>query len=287
MKKLLYAFVIVAFLYPTRTSATVITSIAEFLAQQYLGGDPITAMIGTVRGLLESFSEPEMGATVNVIQEEADALEAGSEKYIQAEMDGSATSQGFSTTAYDYVRQNLFEGGASITSDSDSEGGNSESSSSTMKFTKVKRSAWPYLNNRINDAMTVDGARKLVIETFFVEDKEGVSQAKIDEVNKHRIEYLQAIGSEYSLLAQEVQKRLIADLESVNTTTFNGDGLIGAVTGVDQTWLAATRALMADIALQLQLLEVDAAMFLQYQPVEILPVPAGLKTNNNSTGGRK
>jgi hypothetical protein len=285
MKKLLYAFVIVAFLYPTRAPATVITSIAQFLAQQYLGGDPITAMVGTVAGLLASFSEPEMGATVNVTQEEADALEAGSEKYIQAEMDGSATSQGFSTTAYDYVRQNLFEGGASISSDS--EDGESDSSNSKMKFTTVKRSAWPYLNNRINDAMTVDGARKLVIDTFFVEDKEGVSQAKIDEVNKHRIEYLQAIGSEYSLLAQEVQKRLIADLESVNTTTFNGDGLIGAVTGVDQTWLAATRALMADIALQLQLLEVDAARFLQYQPVEILPVPAGLKTNNNSTGGRK
>ena len=133
--------------------------------------------------------------------------------------------------------------------------------------------------------MTVDEARKLVIDTFFVEDNEQLTQEKIDEVNNRRVEYLQTIGAEYSLLAQEVQKRLITDLESVNTTTFNGDGLIGAVTGVDQTWLAATRALMADIALQLQLLEVDAAAFLKLQPVEILSAPAGLKSNNTSTGG--
>ena len=280
MKKVVYVFILVAFLCPTRVAAIEFPNI---LANQYLGGDPITSMVGTVMSLIASFSEPEMGATVNVTQEEADALESGSESYIMAEMDGSATSQGFSTTAYDYVRQNLFEGSGSVTPNDSGDG--SGSSDSSLTITTVKRTAWPYLNNRISDVMTVDDVRKLIIDTFFVEESKDLTQEKIDEINNRRIEYLQTIGSEYSLLAQEVQKRLITDLESVNTTTFNGDGLIGAVTGVDQTWLAATRALMADIALQLQLMEVDAAAFLKEQPVDILSAPAGLKSNNSSTGG--
>ncbi|MBP5343571.1 MAG: hypothetical protein J6Y85_00635 [Alphaproteobacteria bacterium] len=274
MKKLLYSFVLIGCIWCKPACAWL--PLAD--ANAWMGGDSVTSLIGTVASLIASFSEPEMGATVIVTQEEADALGAGSEKYVKAEMSGSATSQGFSTTAYDYVRQNIFEGGASmVINDSNDDSDDTE----ILKFTGAKRSAWPYLNNRIDNLMTVDDTAKFVKETFFVEDNDQLTQAKIDKAKRNRTQYLQAIGSEYSLLAQEVQRRLIPDLESVNTAPFNGDGLIGAVTGMDQTWLAATRALMADIALQLQLLEVDAAMFLQLQPIEIIPAPANLKTSDD------
>ena len=39
---------------------------------------------------------------------------------------------------------------------------------------------------------------------------------------------------------------------------------------MDQTWKAVNRALITDSALQIQLMELDAARFLSIQPVEVL-----------------
>jgi len=253
MKKILYSLVLMSLLSPVRLEAGWLPTV---MPNHWFGGDPYSSLVGTVAGLIASFSEPEMGATVNVIQEEADALESGSEQYVDAEMSGSATSQGFATTAYDYVNQNIFNG--------------------------AQRSAWSEFDSKINSLSTVDDTEALIKKTFFIENKAEVTPEKEEEIRQTRTKYLQTIGAAYAELAQEVQTRLIEDLNSVKTTKFNGDGLIGAVTGVDQTWLAATRALMADIALQLQLLEVDAARFLQDQKIELIDKPEGLDQPNTT-----
>ena len=243
-------------------------------AQPFASGDPATSIVGTVAGLIASFIEPEMGAAVNVTQAEAAALQDGSKKYEQLEMSGSATSQGFGTTAYDYLEQRSMSGST--------------------------KTPYAYFNDRLtslfeDESKVTDSAARgniqkenynkavqMVKDRFFVEKAEDLTPEKEAEIRNLRAEYLQTIATDYALTAQEVQTRLASDFDTVITTPFNGDGLLGAISGIDQTWLAATRALMADIALQLQLLELDASKFLDVQPIELLEDPDNSTSTPNS-----
>jgi len=245
MKKILYSFVFASLLIPARANSFELLNI---LANHPMAADPYSALVGSIASLIASFNEPELSAMVNIIQEAGDDAEAGDEEYEGTGEDGTATTTGFSHEAYDYVQENVFPSG--------------------------HRSAWSDLDEAVDSVSSIADARQWVIDTFFIEDEEEMTLENEDKIKTRRTEYLQTIGSDYAVLAQEVQTRLKTDMESVKTTAFNGDGLVGTVSGIDQTWLAGTRALMADIALQLQLLELDAAQFMKEQQVTILEKPS-------------
>ena len=121
--------------------------------------------------------------------------------------------------------------------------------------------------------------RAVVQEMFFLPDAKSASEKKQQEVLARRTAYLTALGRSYTKLAYGVHQKLISDMNSV-AADINGNGSIGATAGLDQTWHAINRALIADIAMQIQLMELDAAKFLSVQPVILMTEtpPRGTKS---------
>ena len=111
--------------------------------------------------------------------------------------------------------------------------------------------------------------QQVVKEMFFIENEADNTEAKQAEIVKNRTEYLTTVGKEYTQLAYDVQQKIIDDMSAVSSD-INGNGSIGAVAGMDQTWKAVNKALIADIGMQIQLMELDAAKFLSVQPIMIM-----------------
>ena len=201
--------------------------------------DSVRGLIGNILALTKAGPEPETGAVLNVHQEEVGALQDGDESYRVDEGTGSGADD-LAITAYDHVKKNV--------------------------FTSSKKTPYAPLNQKLKDGADM---QKVVKEMFFIENEADNTEEKQAEVVKNRTQYLTTVGREYTKLAYEVQQKLINDMSAVSSD-INGNGSIGAVSGMDQTWKAVNKALIADIGLQIQLMELDAAKFLSVQPIMIM-----------------
>ena len=202
--------------------------------------DSLRGLVGNILSLLKNLPEPETGAVLNAHQEEVGALEDGDESYRVDEGTGSGGSASdLAISAYDYMKDKVF---------SDS-----------------KRTPYAPLNQKL----TSGNMQQVVKDMFFIQNEADNTEEKQKEIMSNRTAYLTAVGKEYTKLAYEIQKKIIDDMSAVSAD-INGNGSIGAVAGMDQTWKAVNKALIADIGLQIQLMELDAAKFLSVQPMMIM-----------------
>lgn len=203
--------------------------------------DSIRGAIGNIMSLIKVGPEPETGAVLNAHQEEVGALEDGDESYRVDEGTGSADGAGdLGISAYEYMKEKV--------------------------FTNSKKTPYAPLNQKLTDGADM---KQVVKDMFFIEKEEDNTEAKQQEVVANRTAYLTTVGKEYTELAYNVQQKIIDDMSAVGAD-INGNGSIGAVAGMDQTWKAVNKALIADIGMQIQLMELDAAKFLSVQPIMIM-----------------
>ena len=228
MKKIVLALFLV--LAPLRGYAGIYTN-------PWMIVDPVRTLVGIVLTILKAGEDPLLGAWLNVIQEEVDALVSGDESYVVDEGTGTAAGA-VPTEAYDYVSESVLSG---------------------------KGTPYEPLNSKIGGGNLENDIKSL----FFLEKKDMADEEKVKEVEKRRNEYLTTLSKEYIKIAYEVQQKVSANMDSLKTD-INGNGSIGAVSGIDQTWKAVNKTLIADIALQIQLMELDAARFLSAQPLELM-----------------
>ena len=203
--------------------------------------DPIRNATGAVLSLLSLGEEPVQIAEVNVKQQEVGALAEGDTSYQVNEGTGDPAS-GLDITAYDHLieKDQILSG----------------------KYT-------PYapLNNKIDGGK--GDTKQAILDLFFLPNKSTLTQDEVDKVKKNREDYLKTISDAYVRLAYETQMNLATDMDAV-TADINANGTIGVISGIDQTWKAVNKALIVDIALQIELMELDAAKFLTYQPVILM-----------------
>lgn len=201
--------------------------------------DTISSILSAIITLKTMGESPEMGAIFNVHEEELGALVDGDESYQVSQGTGSKASD-LGISAYDYMKEKVFD-------------------------SKTK-SAYGELNKKLTSGADMTAVVK---ELFFIEKDEDNTEANQKEVVARRTAYLTAISRDYINEAYNVQKKLIDDMDSISAD-INGNGSIGATSGADQTWKAINKALIADIGLQIQLMELDAAKFLSVQPIIIM-----------------
>lgn len=224
----------------------------DVLVNPNLTSDNIRSLVTSVESLLVSASEPNMEATLNVTQEETAASLDGDESYKTDTGTGEAGS-GLSTITYDYINTTILKG------------------SSKTPYTP--------LNNKLSSS----DLKSVVKEMFFIADEKSATEEKQAEILQNRTDYLTEISKYYVRLAYNVQQKLISDMDSISADV-NGNGSIGATAGADQTWHAINRALIADVALQIQLMELDAAKFLSIQPLVLMSEKAPTTSTSTSTG---
>lgn len=215
--------------------------IPEWLMNPVSTSDGVRTAITTAVGLWHHSDGPKMGMTMNVTQEEVGALQEGDNSYQVPEGTGTASKAGdIPTESFEYVKKNILDAS--------------------------KMTPYTPLNDKVKAGGDMVAAVK---ELFFIENESDATDEKRAEIKKHRDEYLTALGKTYVKLAYETQQKLIKDFEGVGSD-INGDGVIGTISGGDVTWQAVNRALIADIALQIELMELDAARFLSVQPYVIM-----------------
>lgn len=203
--------------------------------------DPVRSLISWILKMLHVTEDPLLGAWLDVVQQEVDALVSGDESYLVDQGTGSA-APAVPTEAYDYVNENI--------------------------LASSQKTPYEPLNSRISP----DGDMEAVVkELFFAEntDENPLTEAKRKEVEKRRTAYLTALAKHYIQTAYEVQQKVMENMDSVGSD-INANGSIGSVSGIDQTWKAVNKTLIADIGLQIELMELDAARFLGVQPIELM-----------------
>ena len=215
--------------------------------------DSIRGLIGSIMSLIDVGDHPKLGATLNIIQGEVDALVDGDESYLEDAGTGEASSSsgGLTISAYDYVEKHVLNNNL--------------------------KTPYAPLNSKVvynfKDG-TVSGAEKAIKELFFIAKQSDVTDEKREEIVANRNDYLKKVSQTYVSLAYNVQKSLVDDMSAISAD-INGNGSIGATAGTDQTWHAINKALVADIALQIQLMELEAARFLFVQPEVIMSEKKG------------
>ncbi len=202
--------------------------------------DSVRGLTGNIMALIPAGREPETGAELNVIQETVGALEDGDESYRVDEGTGSGEgASDLAISAYDYMKDNVFSG--------------------------AKQTPYGPLNQKLSGG----NMEQVVKDMFFIQESSDNTEDKQKEIMAQRTDYLTTVGKEYTKLAYEMQKKIADDMSAVSAD-INGNGSIGAVAGMDQTWKAVNKALIADIGMQIQLMELDAAKFLSVQPLMLM-----------------
>jgi len=122
------------------------------------------------------------------------------------------------------------------------------------------------------DTVLTTRLREIIMKEFFIaSDAENTSENR-KKVQRNRDDYLRTLGREYARLSNTVQEKLSDDIGAV-VAALNGDGSIGIVSGTDQSWKAINKAFLVDLALQIEMMELEAARFLSVQPISMVDNP--------------
>lgn len=227
----------------------------DALTGPIMTSDAVRGLTANVLNLLNLGEEPEMGAILNVHQAEVGALMDGTTSYVSEPGTGKPDSGTMPLDTYTYLHELFLTG-------------------------KIKTPYSP-LNKKLTDSANME---QVVKEMFFLENNADATEEKQIAIQKERDQYLTKIAKEYVKTAYTVQQKLIKDMDVVSSD-INGDGSIGATSGTDQTWKAINRALMADIVMQIQLMELDAAKFLSVQPILLMTEEDVQATDDGSDTG--
>ncbi len=227
-------------------------------------GDSIRGITGSVVGLLKVGEMPETGADINVYQGWASALQEGENRLEELGKGEFTDATAIPTPAFDLVNKKVLD--------------------------PAKSSGFGTPYKPLNDKIKKKGAdiEKVVKEMFFTDGTTAGTQKTVEELEaeaqRRRQEYLITIGKEYTRLAYGVHEALTDEMTAAISTPVYANGSNGAISGADVTWKAINRALIADIAMQIQLMELDAAKFLAVQPIELMPDKE--KGSENGEGGK-
>lgn len=111
-----------------------------------------------------------------------------------------------------------------------------------------------------------------VVDTFFADKgQEGNTEEYKGQRLLNRRNYIQSIAKRHATLGYNVQQKVMDDLKAAAEAPVKSDNEIGAIAIDGQTLDEMLKITVADIALQIEMMEADAVDFLLQQPVEIMP----------------
>lgn len=110
-----------------------------------------------------------------------------------------------------------------------------------------------------------------VVNTFFADKGADNTQAYVEQIQKQRQEYANLIASRMVQLGYTAQQKVVSDLQAASLAPVSSDNEVGSIAIDAQTLDEMLKITVADLALQVEMMEADAMTFLMQQPVEIMP----------------
>ena len=111
-----------------------------------------------------------------------------------------------------------------------------------------------------------------IVDTFFADKgDEGNTEEYKAKISQQRHEYAEEVTKYHTKLGYTVQQNVIADLKKASNAPVATDNEVSAIAIDGQTLDEMIKVTVADLALQIEMMEADAIAFLMQQPIEILP----------------
>ena len=110
-----------------------------------------------------------------------------------------------------------------------------------------------------------------VVNTLFADKGDENTQDYLRQIEKQRQEYANIIAERMATLGYTAQEKVISDLQAASMAPVSSDNEVGSIAIDGQTLDEMLKITVADLALQVEMMEADAVAFLLQQPVEIMP----------------
>ena len=120
---------------------------------------------------------------------------------------------------------------------------------------------------------TMDAAVPYVESLFFVKDEKDLTAEEQEKIHKKRDEYLADMVADVLTLNIGVQQNLVEDAMSIPTAPTSGCNLIDDLNVSTMIMISTAKQAMADIALQIQLLEFEGIQRIVNTDIKLLDKP--------------
>lgn len=209
------------------------------------------AISGIIAGVInlcgDGESKAQLIATQETTNKQADGTgddEANAATTQQAVIAASALTNG----AYDYVASKLFSG---------------------------KPYKYGVLKNELGSKPDYNKARQAVINVFFAKGDKKNDRGYMEAIRAQRQEYAQVVTKYHMELGRQVQKKITADLAKAAAAPVSSENEVGAMAIDAQTLDEMIKITLADLTLQIELMEADAMAFMLHQRIALIDNPEG------------
>ena len=110
-----------------------------------------------------------------------------------------------------------------------------------------------------------------IVNTFFADKGNENTREYKEQILNQRQAYAKQVTERHITIGYNTQQKVIDDLRAASKAPVSSDNEIGAIAIDGQTLDEMLKIVVADVALQIEMMEADAVAFLLQQPVEIMP----------------
>lgn len=219
------------------------------------------SVTGILQGILTMTQDGEVKADLIAVQTNINTNADGTGDWeLNPNAKGSVTQTPLQNGAYDYIKTQLLD----------------KTDLSSYKTLQTALSNSEYQGHSLATCETLgwqtDNAKQTcaaIVNTFFTPfDDTDTNKVK---AQKQRQEYANQVSPRFIRLAYETQQKLIKDLEAASSAPVASENEVGSIANDGQTLDEMIKITVADLALQVEMMEADAMAFLLQQPVGIMP----------------
>lgn len=219
------------------------------------------SITGIFQGILTLTQDGESKASLIAVQENINKNADGTGDWeLNPNAKGSITQTPLKNGAYDYIKTQLLD----------------KTDLSSYKTLQTALSSSEYQGHSLATCETLgwqtDNAKQTcaaIVNTFFTPfDDTDPNKVK---AQKQRQEYANQVSPRFIRLAYETQQKLITDLQAASSAPVASQNEVGSIANDGQTLDEMIKITVADLALQVEMMEADAMAFLLQQPVGIMP----------------
>lgn len=220
------------------------------------------SVTGIFQGILTLTQDGESKAELMAVQEQINNNADGTgDDTPNPCSDGSVTQTALKNGAYDYVKKQILDR-TDLTTYGKLQTALSGSSKGAHAVSVCEELNWKAGGKGKETCQAV-------VDTFFT--KTGATDREMETIQSQRQAYASTVVPRFITLGYETQQKLKADLQAAAVAPVAADNEIASIANDGQTLDEMLKITVADLALQVEMMEADAMGFMLQQPVAIMP----------------
>ncbi|MBE6446575.1 MAG: hypothetical protein E7021_04150 [Alphaproteobacteria bacterium] len=233
-----------------------------FPAPPPVASDLGRSITGIVQGVLTLTQDGDSKAELMVVQEQINTNADGTgDDTPNPCSDGSVTQTPLENTAYDYIKAQILDR-TDLTTYGKLQTALSSSSKGAHAVSVCEELNWKAGGKGKETCQAV-------VDTFFT--KTGATDREMEKIQSQRQAYASTVVPRFITLGYETQQKLKADLQAAAVAPVAADNEIASIANDGQTLDEMLKITVADLALQVEMMEADAMGFMLQQPVAMMP----------------